>query len=243
MRTLGKVRDLWNDLTLTDAKDVAEVAMIVDADSTYYINQFSENTPKMNLGTRNKLNRLGAPYEVYSFSDIPKIKDFDRYKLVIFTSLFNLTPEKRRILDKYVLKNGRRVLWLYAPGIITDGKLNTENCKILSGIDYHAEGIVRRDMEGFTSYYVHSYDDLTPAVLKEIATDAGVLINTEEELPVYAEGDLLAIHTKGGGDITVAVDRKYSEAEELFTGRHISIVCGRFTYDFSSPDTALFRLK
>jgi len=68
------------------------------------------------------------------------------------------------------------------------------------------------------------------------------MINVEEELPVYAEGNLLAIHTKDGGNITVTVNEGFSVAEELFTGKLINIERGKFVYDFSEPDTALFRL-
>ncbi len=243
MKTLGRVKALWDKFSSADAVDVCEVAMVVDAESTYFVNQQHENSSKINLGTRNKLNRLGAPYEVYSFSDIPKIKNFDRYKLVIFTSLFDLTPEKRKILDEYVLKGDRSVLWLYAPAIVTSGELNVENCEKLTGISYYEEGVAKRKMQKFTSYYIHNYDELTPSVLKKIAKEAGVLINVEEELPVYAEGNLLAIHTKDGGKITVTADEKYSAAEELFTGKRIAIEGGKFVYDFSEPDTAMFHLK
>lgn len=243
MKCLARAKELWDKISPTKPVDVCEVAMMVDADSTYFVNQLHENSPKINLGTRNKLNRLGAPYEVYSFNDIPKIKDLDRYKLVIFTSLFELTPEKRRVLDEYVLKDGRSVLWMYAPGIVTNGVLDEQNCEKLSGICYSEAGVAKRKMKGYTSYYIHDYDGLTPSVLKKIAKDAGVLINVEEELPVYAEGELLAIHTKDGGNITITVNADFSLAEELFTGKRITVEEGKFVYDFSEPDTALFRLK
>lgn len=242
LKTLGSVKKIWDRLSSTKRVDTAEVCMIVDPDSTYYIKQTHENTEKMNLGTRNKLNRLGAPYEVCSFFDIPKIENFDRYKLVIFTSMYELTEKKRKILDEYVLKSGRSVLWLYAPGIITDGVLNAENCESLSGIPYESRGVCKREMSGFTSYYIHDYDTLTPAILKEMARDSGVTLNVEGEWPVYAEGNLLAIHTRDGGTTLVTVDGKYSSATELFTGRRTEIKVGKFEYDFSSPDTALFLL-
>lgn len=243
MKTLARVRDLWYEYSCEPAQDVCEVAMIVDPDSTYFVNQNHEMTPKMNLGTRNLLNRLGAPYEVYSFSDIPKIKNFDRYKLVIFTSMFNLTEEKREILDKYVLTGERGVLWLYASGIITDGVLDTENCARLTGIPYGKEGLTAKKLDGYTSYYLHKYADLTPEILKDIAKECGVRVTTEEKIPVYAEGNLLAVHTAEGGVLNLSVDEKYTEAEELFTGKISEIKGGKFNYEFASPDTALFELK
>jgi len=243
MKTLGKVCDLWSEISAIPAENVHEVAMIVDPESTYFINQNNPIVPKINLGTRNKLNRLGAPFEVYSFNDIPLIKDFDRIKLVIFTSLYELTKEKQETLQKYVFCNGRHVLWLYAPGIITEGKLDTQNCEKLSGIPYEAQDIERRDMDEYTSWYIHDYDKLTPNILKMLAKESGVCVNVEQEIPVYAEGNLLAIHTADGGDITVTVDEKYTTAEELFTGKTCVISGGKFVYSFASPDTAMFRLE
>lgn len=242
MKTLGKIKQLWNSLSSSPRKSISRVCMIVDPDSTYYINQQDVRVEKMNRDTRKKLSRLGAPYDIYSFNDIPLIEDFDRYKLVVFTSLFEITPEKKKILTDKVMKGGRTLLWLYAPGIVTDGVLDTAGCEELTGIPYGASGVVTKQADGYVSAYIHDYDLLTPAVLKKLAKDAGVLINVEEEIPVYAEGNLLAIHTADGGDIEITVDKGYTSAEELYTGRRIAVENGSFKYDFATPDTALFRL-
>lgn len=243
MKTLGKVRQLWNELTSCEAVDSSEVCLILDPDSQYYFAADFKGGSEFNSIPRIRLSRLGASHEIYSFNDIPKIKDFDKYKLVIFPSLLELTPEKREILDSYVFKNSRSVLWLYAPGIITDGSLDVRNCEKLTGIPYGTQGLCKAELPGFTSYYLRNYQELTPAVLKEIASCAGVVINVKEEIPVYAEGNLIAIHTKDGGIINITVDQKYSMATELYTGTKTTIANGQFDYCFSTPDTALFRLE
>ena len=243
MKTLGKVRQLWNELTSCEAVDSSEVCLILDPDSQYYFAADFKGGSEFNSIPRIRLSRLGASHEIYSFNDIPKIKDFDKYKLVIFPSLLELTPEKREILDSYVFKNNRSVLWLYAPGIVTDGSLDVRNCEKLTGIPYDTQGLCKAELPGFTSYYLRNYQELTPAVLKEIASCAGVVINVKEEIPVYAEGNLIAIHTKDGGIINITVDQKYSMATELYTGTKTTIANGQFDYCFSPPDTALFRLE
>ena len=243
MQTLSKIKELWYEISPNDPIDNSEIAMIVDPDCTYYVNQDHEFTPEMNLGTRNKLNRVGAPFEVYSFNDIPLINNFDKFKFVIFTSTFEITSKKQEILDKYVLKNNKAVLWLYTQGIINNGVLNTANCEKLTGIPYGTKGLTKKDMGNYVSYYLDNYASLTPKMLKEIAKNAGVTINVEPEIPVYAEGDLIAVHTKDGGEIAVTVDKKYTAYEELFTGKKGTIINGKFTYDFNTPDTALFRLS
>jgi hypothetical protein len=243
MQTLSKSKRIFDEYTADTAAEFNEVALIVDPDSTYLVNQDHENTPKMNLRMRNKLNRLGAPYDIYSFNDIPKIKDFSRYKLVIFTSLFSVTSEKQRILDEYVLRDGRHVLWMYAPAIYKDGTFDTANCEQLSGIPYKSEGVVEKAMDGWTSHYAYDYDSVTPEVLHALAQKSGVLMTVDALTPVYKRGNILAVHTECGGEQTVNVETTYTKAEELFSGKTCEIKQGRFTYNFDSPDTALFILS
>ncbi|NMA19392.1 MAG: hypothetical protein GX927_02330 [Lentisphaerae bacterium] len=243
MNTLKQVRKLWDERSGIPARDVCEVALIVDPDSTYLVNENHPFAPEMNRGLRNKLNRLGAPFEVYSFNDIPMIPNFERYKFVIFSSAFRISPEKHAILQQHVLRAGRFILWLYAPGIAMEGTFHTDNCKKLTGIPYKASGLQVKNMGNWHSCYIYDYREVTPAVLKKLAQEAGVLLYTEKELPVYAEGNLLAVHVKEGGQIPLSVPPEFHSAEELFTGKICTVENGRFEYDFLSPDTALFTLK
>jgi len=243
MKTLGKIREVWSGYAAAPAQDRCEIAMIVDPDSTYYLNQDHPDIPKINLETRNNLNLVGAPFEVYSFNDIPKIADFARYKLTVFTSLFHLTPEKKKILKQYVLKDGRTVLWLGPAGIIDHEKYDPENSRKLTGIAPDAADIVGRKQTRWQSVYCRDYRKITPAALKQLANSAGVHLYTDREWPVYAEGDLLAVHSAAGGTETIRVPRQSGSATELFSGEKIRIVDGRFAYRFRKPDTALFRIS
>ena len=242
MNTLGDIRRIWTGYAGASAKDVCEIAMIVDPDSTYYLNQDHKDVPEINLGIRNKLNLVGAPFEVYSFNDIPKIKNFAQYKLVIFTSLFHLTPEKKAILRKHVLKNGRTVLWLGPAGIIDDETYDPENCRKLTGhaVDDADTSPLKR--KNWNSVLIRDYRKVTPALLKAMAEQAGVLLYTKREWPVYAEGNLLAVHTADGGKEEICVPMKSGTATELFSGKVCRIVNGKFPYRFKKPDTALFEL-
>lgn len=241
MNVLQKATELWDKYNNgNDLKSVSEVAMIVDVESTYYINENHPDTRHVNVKMRNHLNRLGAPFDVFSFGDIPKIRDFSQYKLVIFTSLFVMTPEKKAILEKYVLNNNRSVLWMYAPGVIVDGKYNTANCTLLTGMDYGTSGTMKH--AHWTSHYISDYKAVTPAILKQFAADAGVHLYTEKETPVYAAGNLLAVHTAEGDIDVVKVPGGYSKAKELYTDQEYPVINGELRYPFKTPDTALFEL-
>lgn len=242
MNTLGKIRQIWSEYADSPENDLCEIAMIVDPDSTYYLNQNHPDVPQINLGTRNKLNLVGAPFEVYSFNDIPKIRNFEQYKLVIFTSLFHMTPEKKSILRKYVLKSERTVLWLGPAGIMDEEKYNPENCQKLTGRSLEDGNPAPLRRKTWNSILIRDYSKVTPGVLKQIAEQAGVLIYTRREWPVYAEGNLLAIHTADGGREEIRIPIKSGTANELFTGKTYPVVNGKFQYRFQKPDTALFTI-
>lgn len=243
MNTLSKSKELWEKYNYNVLTDMSEVALIVDPQSTYLVNQEHPRVCEMNRSTRIKLNRLGASFDVYSFNDISKIKNFKRYKFVIFTSMFYVTPEREKILNKYVLCDNRYVLWLYAPGIYLNGSFDIKNCEKFTGIPYKSEELCVKKMEGWTSCYLYDYESLTPKILKELAKSSGVCMTTEKEIPVYANSDMLMVHTAEGGNIELTVNNKYKKATELYTQKSFDIENSSFIYPFSSPDTALFLLS
>ncbi len=243
MNTLAQIRKLWDQFGGISCRNRSEIALIVDPQSTYYIGENHPRATQVHLRLRNTMNRLGAPFEVYSFNDIPLIADLNQYKLLIFNSTFELTPEKLAMLERFAFKSNRSVLWLYAPGVIRDGVFAWENCEKLTGIPYATVGVESKDMGDWISYYIHDYAAVTPEILRCIAGKAMIHLYTEEELPVYAEGDLLAIHTESGGTKKISTLPGYTLATELFTEKSYPITAQNFIYDFSTPDTALFKFS
>ncbi len=243
MQTLARIRELWGRFGASPAQDRSQTAMVVDPESTYYVNQDDPRAAEMNLGVRNRLNRLGAPFEVFSFQDIPRIPDFDRFRMVIFTSAFMLSAAKIDLLKRHVLTAGRTVVWLYAPGIIQNGRLDPRQCEAVSGIPSSQAGITCRDMGDWTSCFIHDFRDLTPAVLKRLARAAGVHLFSDDELPVYAEGRLLAVHRAAGDVLRLRLPPGTTRVTELFSGREETPASdGCLAYASHAPDTVLFEL-
>ncbi|MBQ8754759.1 MAG: hypothetical protein IJZ19_06980 [Lentisphaeria bacterium] len=242
MNTLKQIRELWTEYAPAPAVDVCETAMIVDPDSTYFLNEDHKCIFEMNVGTRSKLYRSGVPWDTYSFNDLPLLKNIDQYKFFVFTSCFNLTPEKQLILEKEIFARGKTALFLGPAGIIRNGVYDPGNCKKLTGNPLAGGTLQYKDFGTWKCYSLEDYFALTPEMLNKIAAEAGVHIYIPCGNPVYAEGNLLAIHTKDGGNIEINVRQKAGTATELFTGKTFKITGNHFTYSFSCPDTALFRL-
>lgn len=241
MQVVEQSKKLWDQFAAIPLKSRAEVALVVDPQSARYLNDRHASIADIYQGTRNKLNRLGAPYEVFSFNDLSRA-DLSAYKLIIFPALFEVTPAKRKALNEHVFTNNRTVFFACAPGI-SDGKtLDTARIKELTGTAFNTSGVSVVQHEGWKAVYAPDYETLTPQTLRQAAASAGVTIYCEDAVPVYANERLVAIHTAHGGGKTITLPCDIREVRELYTGQVIPVTSRRFSFTFKSPDTALFEL-
>lgn len=241
MNIVRQSKKLWDQYTAEPLKSCAEVALIVDPESARYLNDLHPAVAQIYQGTRNKLNRLGAPFEVFSLNDLPRA-DLRQYRLMVCPGLFVVTPEKMAVLKKYVFCNNRTVFFTYAPGIC-DGKcLDPAGVKQLTGAAFKTPGVSVVPHDGWKAVYVPGYEDMTPQTLRKAAVEAGVTIICQDPVPVYANERLLAIHMAQGGEKKVTLPSDCRQVRELYTGQIIPIDKRTFSYTFQTPDTALFEM-
>lgn len=241
MKLVAHAKRLWDQHAATPAKSRAEVALVVDPESARYLNDQHPAISQIYQGTRNKLNRLGAPFEVFSFNDLPQA-DLQPYRLLVFPGLFVITPEKMEVLKKHVFRNGRTVFFAYAPGICDGQSLDAERVQALTGTAFKTSGVSAVQRDGWKAVYVPGYEDITPQVLRQAAVDAGVTIVCQDAVPVHANEHLVAIHVAQGGEKALTLPSDCRQVRELFTGQVIPVTERRFSYTFQTPDTALFEL-
>ncbi len=236
------MKSIWDKYSASDYDSVSEIAMIVDPDSSYYLNPDWAEYKYCYSALRNNLNRVAAPFDIFSFNDIPNIPDFSRYKLLVFANPFVISPEKEDLLKKFVFKDMRTVVWLFAPGIIDGMRYCPERVKDICGMDFTCPDIASVQKENWTSIYVPVPSALTTLVLKKVAAEAGVNIYCDEALSVYGNSRLLSIHSAEGGNIMVRLPRKYKAVKELYSNIQIGCDISSFCFDFCKPDTRLFEL-
>ena len=220
---------------------VAEVLLVADPQSAYYLNEKMPHASAMARKFRERLTRTGAPFDVYSFNDLSAI-DLSRYKVVCLPATILITPERAEILKKHVLTGGRTIVWAYAPGICDGKSLDTARVEQWTGSPYRAVGPATVAMGGWTSVYSFEYKTITPAVLRKILQQAGVHLYVEGENPVYANQRLLAIHCKTGGEKNVCLPRPCRRVVNVLTGATVAENTSTFAYSFGTPDTALFEI-
>lgn len=241
LRLVARGKELWDRYAVRPLPGRAEVALVVDPQSARLVHDRNPLVKEIYQGTRNKLNRLGAPFEVFSFNDLARV-DLTPYKLLVFPGLFEVTPEKMALLKNRVLRDRRTAVFVHAPGLSDGRSLDTARVKDLAGVAWGTPGVSTTPRDGWTAIYAAAYADVTPQVLKKAAADAGVTVYCEDAVPVFANERLVAVHMAQGGTkiLTLAVDCR--EVRELFTGRVVPVKDRRFPYTFASPDTALFEL-
>lgn len=241
MRLVKQSKALWDRFAAMPLKTRAEVALVVDPQSARYLNDENPAVARIYQGTRNALNRLGAPFEVFSFNDLSRA-DLAQYRLFVFPGLFEVTPEKMDVLRKHVLKNERTGVFAYAPGICDGKSLDPARVKALTGTAFKAPGVSTVQRDGWRAVYAGAYDDLTPQTLRQAAQEAGVTIYCQDAVPVYANERLVAIHMAQGGEKTITLPVDCREVRELYTDRVVPVAGRKFPYTFRTPDTALFEL-
>jgi hypothetical protein len=116
-------------------RSVAEVAVFGDVPSMYHINARSSIADDLLVQPPDALARIGAPYDIYNFSDLDHADlPWARYKLCIFLNPFLITEEKRAFLRSKVQRDGRTLLWVYAPNYIQKGGFSVDAISDITGI-------------------------------------------------------------------------------------------------------------
>lgn len=241
-RLIGELKKVSDAYVNDRSPSVAEALLIADPQSAYYVNEKMPHASAMARGFRDKLNKTGTSFDVYSFNDLTAI-DLSRYKVVFLPATLLITPERAELLKKTILVGGRTVVWCYAPGICDGKTLDPARVKQWTGCEYKTQGPTTVAMGGWTSVYAFEYKTMTPHALKDILRKAGVHLYTDGPEPVYANRRLLAIHTKDGGEKKISLPVDCVAVKAVYAGKTIPVTNRVFSYTFKTPDTALFELQ
>jgi len=140
-----RVKDRLREIPM---HSVSQVAVFGDAPSTYYTSESSTfGTSLLTDGGPAALRRIGAPFDSFSLDDLENSDlPLAQYRLVIFLNAFTLSQERRAFIEDKVKTRGRSLLWLYAPGYITDDGFSLESMHSLTGINLGLRDSRRSDI-------------------------------------------------------------------------------------------------
>ncbi len=236
MKLVEKSYKIWDAHKDDNIPTTSEIVFISDPQSGLYSPYLSVKHIKLALYS------LGTPFDNLLFDDIGKA-DFSKYKVIVFPHSFEITPEKKKLLEKYVFNGNKTVITMENFGATDGEKIDTAFTEALTGIPRDSKGVVKKQMDGWKSVYSRNIHNFNKNNLREIAEEAGVHFYTKENVPVYANEKLVSVHVKNGGKKTITLPRKVKKVKELFTDKIVAEDTDKFDYNFSSPDTALFLLQ
>ncbi len=239
--SITQMRVMWEKQARPREKSVAEVAVLVDAESMYYLDGHADFYNDLLYKQRYGLYRMGTPYDLFSFGDLATL-DMSRYKLIFLPNLFVVDAKRRALLREKICTGGKTVLWGYSPGIIADGKYDPRHVEKLTGLPWEAKELTSRGMDGWRSVY-SPRPNVPAGVLRKLAREAGVHIYCEAEEPLYANDRLIALHTIEGGSRTIVLPKKCRRVTELFSGRVVGENTHQFEDTLTPPCTVLYQVE
>jgi len=126
--TMRQMKNLYDfSLTLADRKPSAQIMVLVDPKIVFYqdplVEPVSLGTTLMYQFRQQVLERIGAPYDCYMTDDLDRLEQkglLAQYRLIIFLNQFHLTEAERAFIKNKLMKDGRTIFWIYAPGYVRD---------------------------------------------------------------------------------------------------------------------------
>lgn len=239
---LARMKELWDRYSGDDSPGRAEIALVVDPDGAALVNDEAAGADRFHRDLCHLLNRVGAPFEAVSFDDLLEPGAAEKYKFLVFASIFELSEERLRRYRERIAGGGRTILWLYAAGISDGIQIQLERNRELAGVPFGTPGLSLTEYDSHRTLYLCRPEELTVPLLRQAVRDAGVHIWTEEEAPVFANARLAAFHTARGGERSLMFPAEVAAVTELFSGRRFELRNHCLAYPFDTPDTVLFEL-
>ena len=135
MNEIEKIHKVSDEIQNMNGSSISQIAVFVDEHSNYCLDAGQTITDKTVWKQVEQLSRIGAPWDNFHMNDINhENMPHDRYKFYIFLNLF--APQKNHLEKITALKKqGKSMLFLYAPGIITQADFSIEAMNKLAGIN------------------------------------------------------------------------------------------------------------
>ncbi len=191
---LGCLKQEYESIMTTAERYRPEIAVIVDEKSCFYLSR-SGVLGNVLLGLfRREWYRIGAPCGIYLLDDLVDGR-VPPARVYIFLDTFALDKHQIRGIRRYACRKGCTLVWMYASGIVRNGKTAVGNIYEVTGIklveDAQADG--RITLADGTSFDAH-HGGLDPSFAVE---DPDVQV-----LARYTSGGHIAVAAKKIGGWT-----------------------------------------
>jgi hypothetical protein len=132
-----------------DLSSISEVAAVYDAKSSFITRHWLAEAPFPKGGRcmdhfsyrylasqARAFHRLGAPMDYLYRFDLTST-DFTKYKLLFMVNLFYLSGKEAESIRSSLKDSGLTVVWFFAPGFISPGKIDRTQMELLTGYKFN----------------------------------------------------------------------------------------------------------
>jgi len=113
-----------------------DVAVIVDEDSCHWVSEDVRALTAVNAclaPVHDAFCVSGVPFDVYQLDDLLEFPDLCDYKAYFFLTAFRLTSDQRSAIDRRLKRDGKTLVWQYAPGYLDEKRRAPELIEELTG--------------------------------------------------------------------------------------------------------------
>ena len=128
LECIKKLKNIYDDSLNKNYESDADVLLIYDTEVQFYLQSVGKGDPVtaqiidwMSLNTFYS----GVIFDPIHINDLDKI-DFSKYKAIVFGNTFLIKDKTKEIINNKIKKDGRHLLWIYAPGF-TNGKIVSDD--------------------------------------------------------------------------------------------------------------------
>jgi len=132
MKAIGNMASTAQRSLEIDRTDTAEIAVVLDARSLKYCNVGAAAWLAGIVDQAFLLGRIGAPVSFYLLEDLEMIPD--RHRLWVFLHAVSLDENTREMIDRKAKRDGKVCVWMYAPDLLHEGRIDLERASGLTGI-------------------------------------------------------------------------------------------------------------
>jgi len=118
-------------------RSLAQVAVLASDTSMAYLRNDPNLINTLLDRQLDELKALGAPFDLYRVEDLEKLVQSPQlhdYRLIVFLDTVRITPRDMALIHGHLARNGRTLLWTFAPGLAQDGKWDVEFVNRLTGL-------------------------------------------------------------------------------------------------------------
>jgi len=132
MDTLEQLRMIAEKSLTVDRSSVSEICVLTDVHGMPW-SPVHAHAQRMSICDQMPLlGSIGAPFSLHLLEDLPDLPD---HKLWIIWNAFALSEQERAAINQRLKQDNHWIIWVYAPGLVKQGRLSEKSVSVLTGIN------------------------------------------------------------------------------------------------------------